>query len=211
MENINKRNRRMKKLKINLTPINLRMIISFLVSLAMLSSIGLADWNCINNSFTQYSTTLTVGSSSTPLSFPKNCTLSGGCNPATGECYPSPYGISIMDVGLLFGIIVFALLFFYLSFKLGTTEGAGESDLLKVQAFKTFFFMVGLIFLLASQLIMINYVSLINKGSSMGFIEDMLWFILAIIAISVVILFIMILKDVVNLIAQKKILRLQWR
>jgi TRAP-type C4-dicarboxylate transport system permease small subunit len=107
-------------------------------------------------------------------------------------------------------MIIFALIFFYLAFKFGSREGASESDMLKVQAFKTYFFLVGLFFLLASQLIMINDVSLINKTSSMGFITDMLWFILAIMVICFCILFILMLKDAINLIAQKKLIKIRW-
>lgn len=199
----------MKKLKINSTPKNLRMLISFLISLALFSSIGLANnYTCMDATTSFFSTLITVSGSSIPISYNETCKF--GCQSESGKCKASPYDINIMDVGLLFGMIVFALLFFYLSFKLGTSEGAGESDLLKVQAFKTYFFLTGLFFLLASQLIMVNYVSLINKGSSMGFIQDMLWFILAITGISFVIIFVMILKDVINLMIQKKMFAIRW-
>lgn len=166
------------------------------------------SYTCMNDSISQYSTTIIVSGSSIPISY--NDTCSFGCQVESGKCKPSPYEINQMDVGLLFGMIVFAIIMFYISFKLGSGEGSSEEDLLKVHAFKIFFFMAGLIFLMASQLIMINYVSMINKTSSMGFIEDMLWFILAIIVISFVVLFLLVIKDAMNLIAQKKLFKIRW-
>jgi hypothetical protein len=193
----------MKKLKIDMTPLNMRKgrykIVPFiLIFLALFSSVGLADWNCLNNTFSQYSTTLTVGSSSVPLSYPKNCTLSGGCNPTTGICYPSPYDISIMDLGILFGVITITIILFVLSFKV------------EQEGFKIFYFLVGLVFLLAVLLIIINYISIMNKESSLGFIADMLWYILVALVFTVVVIFILILKDLANLIVQKKLLQIRW-
>jgi len=172
------------------------LITFILIFLAIFSSIGLADWNCLNDTHSQYSTTITVGSSNVPVSFPKRCPFN--CKNETGECNPSPYEINMMDLGILFGVITITIILFILSFKV------------EQEGFKIFYFLVGLVFLLAVLLIIINYISIMNKETSLGFIANMLWYILVALAFTVVVIFIYILKDLANLIAQKKLLQIRW-
>lgn len=186
-----------------------KLLLSILLSSMLLSTVTFAqNYTCIDANTSYFTTTIIVSGSSIPISYNETCKF--GCQEESGQCKPSPYITNVMDLGLLFGMVILAIIFFYLSFKIGGGEGAGEADILKIQAFKTYFFLVGLIFLLGFQLMLINYVSIMNKTVNFGFIEDLLWFILAIIAISMMALLVFILKDVANLIAQKKLLKLRW-
>jgi len=184
----------MKKLKINLTPKNMRkkrLAITMMISFALLSTISLADYSCMNSTTSQFSTTITVSGSNIPISYNDTCKF--GCQTETGKCNPSPYDIGIMDIGVMYGLFAIGVLFFILSWKT-------END-----AYRVYFFFAGLLFLLANMLAMITYINVMNKATSLGYVEDMLWWVLVIYAFSIVILFVLMFVDFWKLLGEKKV------
>src|SRR3989304_10010265 len=99
-----------------------RLFAAFLIFTVCLSTLGLADYNCTAANISSFSTVIPVNGANISIG-PILDPCPFGCRNETGKCMPSPYDISIMDVGLLFGLIIFALIFFYLSFKFGGKEG----------------------------------------------------------------------------------------
>lgn len=161
-----------------------KIFITFIIFL-LFSTNALADYNCLNSTFSQFSTTLTVGSSSVPLSYPKNCTLSGGCNPATGECYPSSHEVSGGSLGILFSILGLGVMFYLISLK--------TDD----EIYKIFFHFAALLFFLAVLLIDISFIDNLNIASSMGYVADLLWIILVALILAIFALFILLLNDAI--------------
>jgi len=171
-----------------------KIVIIVLIFLSLFPSISLAqNYTCLDENTSYFSTTIIVSSSSIPISYNETCKFE--CNSQTGRCNPSPYDIGIMDIAIMYGIFAIAVLFFILSWKT-------ETD-----AFKIYYFFAGLLFLLATLLIMINYINLLNKATSLGFVEDMLWWVLIAYTFSIAILFVLMFADFWKLLKEKKVLK----
>jgi hypothetical protein len=84
--------------------------IAMMASLAMLTPLVLGDYACINDTYTNFSTTIAVSGNSIPISYPEYCPFN--CTTATGECNPSPYDTSNNVVFFIMPLISFILLYF---------------------------------------------------------------------------------------------------
>lgn len=168
-----------------------KLFVTLLLATLLFPSISFADFSCVNNTHMQFSTTINVNSQAVAVDYIERCPFN--CKNETGQCNPSPYEIGIMDIGIMYGIFAISVLFFVLSWKTGT------------DAYRIYYFFAGLIFLLATLLMMITYIDLMNKSASIGYVEDMLWWILVVYIFSIVILFIMMFVDLWKLLSEKKV------
>jgi hypothetical protein len=100
---------------------SMRNIVLTLFILCILPASALADYSCLNNSTSSFTTTLNISGSLLPISYPQNCPY--GCYNATGECNNNPFDVSTMNIlYLIFPIIAFVL--FYFSSLLKTEDWA---------------------------------------------------------------------------------------
>lgn len=82
----------------------MRKTLLIVVFLLMLSTSVLADYSCINDTYSQFSTTLTVSNSTIPISYDEYCPFN--CTNATGECNSNPYNSSDLDFFILIAIAI---------------------------------------------------------------------------------------------------------
>lgn len=167
-----------------------KLLLSFLISLVMFSSIGYANnYTCIDSDTSHFETTITVESDAIPISYNETCNF--GCKDETGRCEPSPYEMGLIDVSVLFAILVMGIVFIYLHGKVGQ------------EAFSLLFFLVGLMFIFASLILSIILIQESNKSVVLGSVETLVFFFEIVIGVAILLLFIFILVDGFKLIKEK--------
>jgi len=168
-----------------------RILLIALVCVALFSSVGLASYSCLNETTSQFTTTITVSGSSIPIAYNETCKFN--CKAETGECNPSPYDMNFVDVSVMFIVFAIGLAFFYIHGKVGN------------EAFRLMYFLIGLMFLFASLLLAIILIQQSNKSITFGAVETLIFFFEIIIGFSILVLFIFILVDAFKLAQEKKL------
>jgi len=168
-----------------------KVLLISLVLLLFFSNAALADYSCSDANTSLFNTTVTVGSSSIPVSYPTNCFLSGGCNSATGQCFPSPYDVSLGSIGILFSILILGIIFYIMSLRVDD------------ELYKIFFHFAALFFFLATLLIDVSFVNNLNITSSMGYVSDLLWIIIIALILAIFALFLLLLNDAIGALSGK--------
>jgi len=156
------------------------------ISLILTTQVYADSFICINSTLSQHDilwTNNTDGSVLVNASSPTPCSF--GCKTETGQCNPSPYDIGIGSIGILFSILTLGTIFYIMSLR--------TDD----EIFKVFFHFASLFFFLATLLIDITFIYNLNIASSMGYVEELLWFIAITLVITILNLTILLINDLV--------------
>lgn len=164
--------------------------LSVLVFLLVISTVAMAEeYTCIDDSTSQYETTIIVSGSGIPITYNETCKF--GCNTASGKCDADPYEDNTGLIGITFSLFALGVILILLSFRV-------DQD-----GFKHFYYFSGLLFLLAGLVTVQIYVQNTNKTSVLGYIDGLLWFLIVIFAFSLLLLFFLILYDLAKLMQEK--------
>ncbi len=83
--------------------------ISFILALLIgISSIGYADWDCVNTTHEQYTTTIVVSGNSIPVAYNESCITN--CSTTLNRCRMDDYTQMSVFVGII--IVSFMIMFF---------------------------------------------------------------------------------------------------
>ena len=165
----------------------MKKLVLIFVFLILFSKIGLADYyTCLNDTISKWNSTITVNGNVINIdNSPSYETCQFGCNSATGRCNPSPYDVSIGSLGILFSILGLGLIFYIMSSR---TED---------EIYKIFFHFAALLFFLATLLIDVSFIDNLNIASTMGYVADLLWIILAALTMAIFALFMLLINDAI--------------
>jgi uncharacterized membrane protein YccF (DUF307 family) len=110
-------------------------------------------------------------------------------------CNPSPYDVSGGSIAILFSILVLGVVFFIMSMRV------------EDEAYKIFYTITSLLFFLGTLMIDVSFVYNLNISSSMGYVQDMLWIILAALILAIGYIFLNLLNDLIGIISGKRKLK----
>ena len=169
-------------------------VVVLLVLLIAVSSVAYAqEYTCADTVTSTFTTTIIVDGNSIPIEYDETCNF--GCKTETGRCNPNPYDIGFVDVGIMIFLLLVAVVLFYVSFKTDQT------------VYKLLYFLMGLIFVVASLLTVVTLVQASGKSGVLGAVEFVVWPMLVIMFVTTLILFLMILKDATDLLKAKNMIQ----